>query len=286
MKTTGIFRTAVYRIPIRKFGDPITIIPFGDVHFGSPLCAATEFRRHVDYGADNPNAYYIGMGDYQDLASATDRAYLTKVLRESSRESLEDLYKTLCDDFAKEISFMTGRIIGLVEGNHYAEFMDGSTSTMRLCDKLKTTYLGVMTIVRIQFFDVKRPNVFVSMDLCAHHGKSAARLLGSSLNTVQQLAEGVEADIYLMGHDHKRGCVPGSTIRLVANRKAHSVEVRERRQLFCRTGSFLKGMVDGHASYIADMALRPVDLGGIRLEITPYCNTRTTPMSLEMRAVV
>lgn len=286
MKTTGIFRSSKYRIPVRKWGEPIHLVIFGDVHFGSPLCALDEFRRHIEWGRGQSNVYYLGMGDYQDLASATDRQCLTKVLRESSRESLEELYKELCDGFVKEFAFLKGRIVGLIEGNHYAEFLDGTTSTMRMCDQLKTAYLGCLGIVRLQFYEHLKPDRCVSLDICAHHGKGAARLLGSSINTVQTLAEGVSADLYLMGHDHKRGCVPGSMVFLVQNDRTGEMDVRERRQLFCRTGSFLKGFVDGHASYIADKALRPVDLGGLRIEFTPLRETKTRPMHVEMKAVV
>jgi hypothetical protein len=283
MKTTGIFKTHIYKIPVRKWGKPIRLVAFGDVHWGSPLCAENDFRRHVEAGRDDPDTYFFGMGDYQDLASATDREMLTKVLRDSSRESLETLYMDLCCKFAKEIAFMKGRVVGMVEGNHYTEFMDGRTSTMLLCERLKAAYLGCMTIVQLRFYDVRQPRRWSSIVVCAHHGKGAARLLGSSLNTVQQMAEGVEADLYLMGHDHKIGASPGSRIYVYPNGKTGELDVRERKQYFCRTGSFLRGFVNGRPSYIADKALRPVSLGGLVIEFIPKC---ASTISIDMRAVV
>jgi len=106
-----------------------------------------------------------------------------------------------------------------------------------------------------------------SVDICAYHGKGTGRLLGSSINAVQYLNEGIDSDIYLMGHDHKRGIVPGCRIRAVADKAG--LRLKSSRQLFARTGGWLKGYVDGQPSYVAAKALRPVDLGGVRFELTP-----------------
>jgi hypothetical protein len=47
------------------------------------------------------------------------------------------------------------------------------------------------------------------------------------------------------------------------------VKLKQRKVLLARTGSFLKGYVPGHASYVADCAMSPTDLGVIKIELTP-----------------
>jgi predicted phosphodiesterase len=268
MNTSGIFEVYHYTIPFDKCNEPIYLIPFGDVHRSAPLCHTEKWLEFCDWAKRKKNAYFLGMGDYDDLASASERRLLgDKNLHESTVETLEMLYNRHIDQFAKEVSFMKGRCIGIMGGNHYAEFQSGITSDQKLADKLGTKFLGSSCFVRLQFVPNTKHATTMSVDVWAHHGMGAARLVGGSMNRVQQMAEAAEADIYLMGHDHKKSA--GMTNRLRLQGKGQNLKLSHRKILMARTGSFLKAYVEGKPSYIVDKAMNPTDLGVVKIELTP-----------------
>jgi hypothetical protein len=164
---------------------------------------------------------------------------------------------------------MRGRLIGLLGGNHYYEFGEGSTTDHVLADALGTRFLGVSSLIRIA---VKRPtgNTVVNFDIFAHHGKGGGSTAGGTFNTIEKMAATAEADLYLMGHDHKKGCVPGHTrIRLTSSPSSRTgLDIIEHTTWLGRTGSFLKAYEDGRVSYNVDAGRSACSLGWIELDIT------------------
>lgn len=277
MQTTGLFRVHVVQHKV-KLNKPFHLMPWGDVHQGALGHSKTEWENYLDEAKEAKDPLFIGMGDYMDLASTSERRLLLhKDLHDTTRGSLDAWQRKACEDFAEQIGFMSGRLIGLIEGNHYYEFQDGTTSTQYLCKLLDTTYLGVSCFIRVQ---VRVGTVAANIDIWAHHGRGGARLVGGSLNRVQQMAEVAQADIYLMGHDHKRGALPHPILYL--NRKG---KLREKRQFFCRTGSFLKAYEDDQVSYIADLGLGASDLGALTLIVTPRRSV-DNGFYMDIRAIV
>jgi len=273
VNTSGQFEVYQHKIPFKKYGEPIYLIPFGDVHRSAPLCHVEKWLEFCSWARQKApdRTYFLGMGDYDDLASASERRLLNgKDLHDSTVETLEQLYNKHTNRFYKEIEFMKGRCLGIMAGNHFAEFQSGMTSDQKLADALNCKYLGSSCFIRLSFDQTTKRNTHLSVDIWAHHGMGAARLIGGSLNRVQQMGEAAEADIYLQGHDHKRSIAVTTKLKLVGNNGTH---LSHRKQLYARTGSFLKGYVEGKKSYIVDRALNPTDLGVVKIELTPKRET-------------
>lgn len=267
MKTTGQFEIHHFTIPFSRYGEEIKLIPFGDIHRSAPLCHEEKWKEFLVVAKKEKNAYFLGMGDYDDLMSASERsAAVRSEYHESTIQTLEGLYKRTTDKLVSEISFMRGRLIGLLEGNHFMQFQNGTTSTQRMCDALECRYLGVSAFIRLSFKCPTRGGT-QAFDVWAHHGKGASRLVGGSFNRVQQMAEAAEADLYLMGHDHKRGALPLNRLRL--NGSGASLSLSNRKVYLGRTGSFLRGYVPGERSYVADGMMNPCDLGVVVYTLTP-----------------
>jgi hypothetical protein len=47
------------------------------------------------------------------------------------------------------------------------------------------------------------------------------------------------------------------------------VRLREKKLLYARTGSFLKGYENNAPSYVAKKLLNPTDMGTVKIELTP-----------------
>lgn len=267
MYSTGIFTKHEFHIDFDEYNEPIYLFPFGDIHRSAPNCDVERWLEFLEWAKSKKRAYFLGMGDYDDFVSGSERLVLNKRgLHESTVQTLEGVYETHTIRLWNEIKFMNGKLIGLIEGNHYGEFESGITTTQYLAQKMKCKYLGVNSFIRL-VFKQKARNTTNVLDIWAHHGKGGARKVGGSLNRVEDMLFAANADIYLMGHDHKKSCSYVPTMELSG--QGNSLRLVQKKKLIARTGSFLKGYVDDKKSYVADMALNPTDLGLIKIELTP-----------------
>jgi hypothetical protein len=261
----SIFTIHQFKIPVHSLNVPIYLIPFGDIHRFAHLCDKEKWAEFLEWARHKKDAYFLGMGDYDDLASFSERrALMEATLHDETRLTLDEIYTSRVKQMVQELKFMEGRIIGLLEGNHYGVLQSGMTTTQMMCDKLHCKYLGVSSFIRLSFgYADKR----YAIDVWAHHGKGASRLVGGSLNTVQQMADVADAQIYLMGHDHKKSTALKT--RLVLTHGGSAVTLSHRKILLARTGSFLKGYVENCPSYVANAGLPPTDMGVVKIELTP-----------------
>ena len=270
MKTTGLFTT--HRVEVQaKIGEPIKLIPFGDVHRDSDMHAHTHWQEFLKYAKAQKNALFLGMGDYTDGVSTSERIVLGNAgLHDTTKTTLKDVYKGVSKTLVNELSFMRGRCIGMLGGNHYFDFGDGDTTDHILAAALGTKFLGVCSFIRLSFDFEGLGSRTMSLDIFAHHGKGGGTLPGSTFNTLEKMATTAVADFYLMGHDHKKGCIP-STPRLMLNCSGpkRELNVREKVPWLGRTGSFLKAYENGRVSYNVDAGRSPSTLGWIEFEITP-----------------
>ena len=203
------------------------------------------------------------MGDYDDLASMSERKALNSCdLHEATLDTFDKVYLERTMKIANELSFMRGKLIGLLEGNHYGVFTNGMTTTQKLCEVLGCKYLGCSAFIRLAFRDGKRAS---SVDIWANHGAGASRTIGSSISSVEKMEQVAEADIYLSGHDHRKYAALKAKLRLGTGNGG--IRLNQRQILLGRTGSFLKGYVEGEPSYIARRSLPPTDLGVIEIEL-------------------
>jgi hypothetical protein len=252
-------------IPVKKPGETIYLIPFGDIHRFAPLCDEDKWLEFLAWAKTKENCYFLGMGDYDEMLSYSERkSLLTAFFHDSTEETIDGIFRKNTNKLIDELLFMRGRLIGLVEGNHYGVLQSGISTTQVMCDKLKCKYLGVSSFIRLSF---KYGSKSCALDIWAHHGKGAARLVGGSLNSVQQMMDAAEADIYLMGHDHKKAI--GTKTKLTLSSGGNNFGLSHKKILFGRTGSFLRGYVPEHASYVAKGAMSPTDMGVLKIELTP-----------------
>jgi len=284
MKTTGLFTTHRVEVEV-EINKPFKLIPFGDIHRDSDLHADEHWRQFLAYAKKQENALFLGMGDYTDGVSTSERIVLANEgLHDTTRNTLKDVYKGVSKTLVNELGFMRGRMVGMLGGNHYFDFGNGDTTDHVLAAALNTKFLGVCSFIRLSFRFKNRGHCRQSLDIFAHHGKGGGSLPGSTFNTLEKMATTAMADFYLMGHDHKKGCIP-STPRLVLNSKGTDAEliVRERVPWLGRTGSFLKSYENGKVSYNVDAGRSPSTLGWIEFEITPRRNQKNDDDAIEFQ---
>ncbi len=251
-------------------GRPFKLIPFGDVHRDSDLHASDHWATFLEHAAKQKEALFLGMGDYTDGISTSERIVLSNAaVHDTTRNTMKDVYKGVAKTMVNELGFMRGRLLGLLGGNHYFDFGDGNTTDHLLASALGTKFLGVCSFIRLDV-RFKGRDTSLTLDIFAHHGKGGGTLPGATFNTIEKMSTTAIADFYLMGHDHKKGCIPSSPrLTLHTAGKGSNVHVRERVPWLGRTGSFLKAYEPGRVSYNVDAGRSPATLGWIEFEITP-----------------
>jgi hypothetical protein len=199
---SDLFTIHQYDIPKWNYNQPVYLIPFGDIHRSAPMCNVEKWKEFLAWAKTKPNAYFLGMGDYDDLLSTSERTLISRQagVHVSTIETLEDLFVDftlgLCDD----LEFMRGRLVGLIEGHHYAKLQDGRTTTQLMCGKLGCKYLGVSTFIRLSF---RNNSKSMAIDIWAHHGVGNSRFLGGSLKRERKVLVG-RTGSFLKGYEPEK----------------------------------------------------------------------------------
>lgn len=266
-----LFTTHKFRIPFEMYGQEIGLLPFSDVHYGAYNHDANNWQRMLNKVKDLSKQmpiYFLGGGDYIDLASTSERKIFgDDKIHDTSRDTLDGLAYKITEEYIEQIKFMKGRTIGMIEGNHHYRYNSGQTNTMQMCQALECKYLGGISIIRL-VFEYQKGNGAVSLDLYNHHtagSKGGGRREGASLNNLENMMHVVDADIYLAGHDHKFNLALPSTVYL-----DHQMNIKERERMLVRTGSFQKGWMPDHSGYVPTFNGRPNYLGCPLIVLTPH----------------
>jgi len=268
MKHTGPFTLHEFDIPIREWGEDIVLVPFGDIHRTTKRCHKEKWHEELDWMkikvAQGKPFYVLGMGDYDDFLSSSERFKIhTADFHETTEEKFNEIMDRHVNIFYDEISFLKGHIIGLIEGNHHGRYFNsGITTTQKLCEKLECRYLGGSSLMRLHF---QKESKRLALDIYAHHGRGGGRTAGSSVNNIENMTQIAEADIYLQGHDHKKWIYKQTRLRLAP----HGLALQERQMIFARTGSFLRAYQPNTHGYVSESMMKPSDLGVVKIIITP-----------------
>ena len=255
------------RIKLKSFKDSVGIWFWGDVHRDAVGCDEERWRWFLRKSAqDDPDlTYYMGMGDYHDMASSSEQLHLNRNdLHETTIETLDGLVEKNNRKFAEEIKQMRGKLLGLIDGNHNWRFPNGVTASEDLANRMGCESLGWLCHYTITFsIGSKEQNVHI----VACHGRAGGKRAGTSINQVEDLKIIFPlADIYVMGHDHNRGAWPVDV--LYPSRNQNGIKIKQKRQFLCRSGSFMKGYEKGRSSYVTGRLLRPSDLGALKINIS------------------
>lgn len=263
-------------IGIKSTSDEVVIRPFGDIHADATAHDYDRWHDTLRYWkkTDTPKTFYLGMGDYLDFMATGERCTIDSNKKSIHKETLKAFdkshYKQL-KDFAKDIEFMRGRILGFIEGNHSWTFysdvvpnITGKSSTQVLSDMFETHNLGWITYFRIIFKYTERTWAY---DIFACHGKAGGKLKGTSINQVDDLKRIFPvADLYLMAHNHDKFAVPTSVLVAIKDEN-EGFKIKQKEQYLGRTGSFLKSYVPNDEGYLVGMLKTPASLGVIEFNL-------------------
>lgn len=311
--TDSIFTAVTRRLVIPSLSDGFHLVPVGDIHAKCPGHDASrfaEFLRHakLELAEQDVPTYYLGMGDEHDFTAWSERKRLQHAdLHEATESALDDRALLACDEMITQFAPLKDRMLGMVQGNHHWVFLGshvkedgewrlatrgearnpqtfaawvtaGETSTEFICRQLGCPWLGYLSYLRLVVTTAGSPGDSRALDLVACHGKAGGKLLGTSINQVEDMRRIFpDADIYLMGHNHERHAVPVTHLEALSPQRTGetALTIKQRTQYLGRTGSFLRGYVPNAPSYVVRKLLRPAELGVIKFKLQWHHHTVT-----------
>jgi hypothetical protein len=255
------------RINAPAGGRSIKLFPIGDPHLGAAACDIEHFRRTVDMVKCDPDAYWLGIGDYGDLIMPSDPRWAMGALDwkrlgyTSGRPSVSNLGVEARDMIRRELEPIAGKCLGLHFGNHEQAFSRHYyVDVVRyLCAEWEVPFLGYTALTRLDIAikasardhgRVWSPIVF------SEHGAAGGGTDGNALNSLQKRAAEFRADVFLKGHVHKFGVSTKTELGWGRDKIAY------RDRVFMLTGTYLKGYTEAETTYGEYKAYPPNEIGG------------------------
>jgi len=254
--------------------EPVTIMPVGDIQYAGGGAAdpadMARLRKHVQWGVEH-DCWFIGMGDYIDFARPSARRRLKAVDDDVTEVLLDRAATDLEDAVLDALAPTRGRWLTLVEGHHYFQHLDGTTTGQRFARELGTTYGGDATMLRFTF---KRPTgAAVTTKAFVHHGHGGGSTLAGPLAKYERFAAHNLAQFFFIGHHHRLMVVPFDALDMTDK---GAPKLFHHTRAIILTGSFLRGYMQGHSiggrpqgTYVERALLPPVSLGGPVVTLTP-----------------
>lgn len=244
------------------------LIPVGDIQHGGGGVDLSVLEEDIKRGMDL-GAYFIGLGDYVDVASPSGRAkikgadYYDSVLKALGNDSDRRV-----DELMDILAPTVGRWWGILQGHHFFDHEDGTTTDTRLAEKLGAPFLGDSAFVRARW---QRGSTTRTLDIYATHGTGSGQTQSAPVNKLEKFAGGVHADLYLINHYARRGVFPADVLRL-----NNSGRVEAKTVYYMATGGYMKAYEQGsktqgraQGSYVEKGMMKPTSIGGGVVKFLP-----------------
>lgn len=243
-------------------GGEFVLAPLGDIQFlGDPTTITSELHEYIER-VRVLGGFFLGMGDYVDLAAPSNRGKIRQAnLYDNTEIALEDAAMQLVADlWGSYLEHTSNHWVGLLAGHHWYPLGPRGTTDTYLANMLGTVFLGDCAIVRLNF-----DGGYV--DVWAHHGQGT----GNPLAKLERVAQSWEADVFCMGHYTQLG-------HRVLNRiyMESTTKLRHRDIHLVATGGWSKAYIEGRerqgipqGDYVEKALLVPAALGGAIIRIRP-----------------
>jgi len=175
-----------------------TLYPIGDLHYGSPQCNEGFIRQVVQEIHGNPNAYWVGMGDFMENAIIGSKSdvYTQTVSPKVQMEHIVKMLKPIKD-----------KGLFLIGGNH-------EQRSHRLVGLIPEEYIGLQLEIPYKGFSClanfqmksKTPNTF---SCYFHHNYGGGYTKGGKVNRAESLRRITPvADATFSAHFHTTSRIP------------------------------------------------------------------------------
>lgn len=254
---------------------PMLIMPVGDIQYDGPNGVADlpRLKKFLGWGVEH-GAWFIGMGDFIDFLSPSNRERLAKAnFYETGREVIDRAATQLENELLDVLMPTTGRWIGLLQGHHYFVHSNGLTSDTYISSMLDAPFLGDCAIIRITFRDIAGGST--NIKIWAHHGHGGGGVLPTAgLNKLyHQKVRYPNVRLFLKGHVPQLGHIVTDGLDVTDRGDPHIIHEDTH---YVMTGGFARAYQEGHSfdgrpqgGYAEKAMMPPAVLGGALITLTP-----------------
>lgn len=224
----------------------------GDTHIGAKAFDEANFKNAIKYIADKPNRYMVGMGDFVDTITFSDRRFSIDEV-DKRLMYIDEQFQAL-EEYLMPIK---EKIIGLHIGNHETKFAmrQAYNGLKQVCRTLDVPFLDDTAVELITLTKKGKKEHKWKIHSC--HGYGGGWTLGAVVNRVlKEPAIIRDSCIHAFGHSHK----------LFAILYSLGLSEESRRMIpayawFLNTGSFLRSYLIGASTYAERKHYTPNPMG-------------------------
>jgi len=211
--------------------EELEIYPLADVHIGDPLHDKKRLKQFIQEVLEKENRYVIVNGD---------------VINNAVRQGVSDIYaeelspNEQIDETVRILTPIKDRILIITEGNHENRSykQDGILIMYQVAQRLDIfdTYSSGAYLLFVKFgMSQGRDCRKMPYAIYGKHGAGSGRKVGAKAIRLFEMAEVVDADVFLHSHTH---------VPMVLRKTFHRVDYRNEKvtpieQLFINTNSYL-----------------------------------------------
>ena len=252
----------------------MTLIPLGDVHLGNAACDEAYFRSAVKRIEDDPDCYWLGMGDYCEFINPSDPRFDIDSLAPWIKVAhLGDLARAQRDRFLEFVEPIAPKCVGLVEGNHegtikryyerdiYSDIVTGvkEAGGFPADHKLALGYAGWLILRNHQRPEGEKGGACWNIRLSVHHGFVGGKLAGAKALNMQRWLWTHDCDLAIFGHSHNAS----TQVEAVESVTSAGRVVYDHR-IGCYGGSFMSG-----ANYAIQKGYFPLPKTYVEVRLRP-----------------
>lgn len=254
----------VSRVPINQ-KDGATLFVFGDLQSGQQGFQKEAWQQFRNEFKATPNAWALGLGDYDDWLRPSMREALGAPLAkdDSARENLDRMVLKANDETIDNMSFLDRRLLLLHEGHHNWKLASGINTDQRIASALHATYGGFIASTRIALEYQSYHRVYT---IVSTHGNANGRRVPAALSWLESnIVNAFVADHYMMGHGCKNATFEPFERQLVRREGPPGLMKMLPRCLI--VGGFSRSYTDGWKSdYVERAGMSPQPPGWGKVE--------------------
>ncbi len=178
----------------------VWIVPISDVHFGDPLFSYKHFLRTLEYIKSIPNVYTILNGDLCNTIIASSVGNIYKQINSPGDQR---------DWMIEQLMPIKDKVLGMTTGNHEERIKELDIS-WDIARALNVPYRPSGILLKILLGDNYEGHKGVPYSYWGYvtHGYGGARTKGGKSAKLERISTYIDADFYVMAHDHEVNVAP------------------------------------------------------------------------------
>lgn len=201
--------------------ETVELFPLSDLHVGTKYTDYKLFDKFIAHILEQPNRYVICAGDNMDNATQFSAAssFDNNMTPQEQRKFLVEALKPIRD-----------QILCMIPGNHELKTQRFTSidvvETLAEALGIHDRYREDGAYLKLTFGRKATNNKRQVYTIYVVHGAGSAKGSGGAINRLESVSHGIEADIYVCGHYHKR--VSSKDIYLKVDLRNNKIQEQER----------------------------------------------------------